>query len=78
MAQARAGAAERGEDRVGPAGVGAPGLRGVVRRPAVHEHAGAVGEQPAGDREADAGAPAHAGDEGDAVVHAAHWYHSGR
>ncbi len=55
--------ADLGRERRHARRVGAPGLAGVVRREALHEHVRAELAQPAGDGVADPGAAAHAGDE---------------
>ncbi len=50
------------------AGVGSPGLFGVVGRPGVQQDRRAVGDDAAGDGSADGGAPAGSGDDDDAPV----------
>jgi hypothetical protein len=55
--------AEIAGDRLGPALFGAPGLRRIVRGPAVDEDGGTCVEQPPGDRVADPGTAADTGDQ---------------
>lgn len=67
--QPRVRRAERAQHTADACRVGAVRLGGIVRGPGVREHRRAVGQQPAGDREADPGPPAHPGHEHPSRAH---------
>ena len=56
------------EQRLGAAGIGPPWLLGVVRRPGVEHHPGAIGHKPAGDSGPDGDPPTGPGHEHDSTL----------